>query len=194
MKIDRRDRALEYLMVSDWGLCFPSVAYRTKAILEAGGLREEEGPFGDRQLWMRIALDWDFGYIAKPLVGSRTHPDTWTRTSGPNTELTSDGRELYRVHLQTVFQQRMDFLDHAPLEHRRTKRLRALAKLQLLVKTAWGLPWSEAAVRLANLMRTYPRIVLRPELWHLVVAQLGGRRVRSALGRPSTRRGQPKQG
>ena len=52
---------------------------------------------------------------------------------------------------QTVFQQRMDFLDHAPLEPRRTKRLRALAKLQLLVKTAWGLPWSEAAVRLANL-------------------------------------------
>ena len=43
VKIDRRDRALEYLMVSDWGLCFPSVAYRTKAILEAGGLREEAG-------------------------------------------------------------------------------------------------------------------------------------------------------
>ena len=84
MKIDRRDRALEYLMVSDWGLCFPSVAYRTKAILEAGGLREEEGPFGDRQLWMRIALDWDFGYIAKPLAGFRiTSGDDHSEHRGP---------------------------------------------------------------------------------------------------------------
>ena len=88
-------------------------------------------------------------------------------------------------------------------EPRRTKRLRALAKLRFLVKrNAWGLPWSEAAVHLADLVRAYPRIVLRPELWGLVVAQLGGRRVRSvvaklggrrvrsALRRLSTRRGQ----
>jgi glycosyltransferase involved in cell wall biosynthesis len=194
VKIDRRDRALEYLMVSDWGLCFPSVAYRTKAVLEAGGLREEEGPFGDRQLWMRIALDWSFGYIAKPLVGFRTHPDTITRSIGAEHGVTSDSRELYQVLTQTIFQQRMDFLDHSPLEPHRTKRLRALAKLQLLVRTAWGLSWSAATAGLANLVRTYPRIVVRPELWHLVVAQLGGRRVRSALRRPPTRRDQPKQG
>ena len=193
VRIDRSDRALEYLMVSDWGLCFPSVAYRTKALLEAGGLREEQGPFGDRQLWMRIALDWDFGYVAKPLVGFRTHPDTWTRNIGVQHGVTSEGRELYRVHLQTLFQQRMDFLDDAPLEPRRTKRLRALTKLQLLVKTAWGLPWSEAAMRLANLVRTYPRIVLRPELWHLALAQVGGRHVRSAIRRAPARQGQPEQ-
>jgi Glycosyl transferase family 2 len=194
VKIDRRDRALEYLTVSDWGLCFPSVAYRTKAILEAGGLRQEEGPFGDRQLWMRIALDWDFGYLAKPLVGFRTHPESITRNIGARHGVTPAGRELHRAHSQTIFQQRMDFLDHAPLEARRTKRLRALGQLQLLVKSASGLPWSETAVRLANLVRTYPRIVLRPELWHVVIAQLGGRRVRSALRRPQTRRGQPARG
>ena len=194
VKIDRRDRALEYLTVSDWGLCFPSVAYRTRAILEAGGLREEQGPFGDRQLWMRIALDWDFGYLAKPLVGFRTHPESITRNIGAEHGVTPNGHELYRAHSQTIFQQRMDFLDHAPLEPRRTKRLQALAELQLLVKSASELRWSKAAVRLANLVGTYPGILLRRELWHLVVAQLGGRRVRSALRRPRARRGQPKQG
>jgi hypothetical protein len=154
-------------------------------------LREEQGPFGDRQLWMRIALDWDFGYLAKPLVGFRTHPDSITRNIGTEHGVTPNGRELYRAHSQTIFQQRMDFLDHAPLEPRRTKRLQALAELQLLVKSASELRWSKAAVRLANLVRTYPRIVLRRELWHLVVAQLGGRRVHSALRRSPTRRGQP---
>ena len=39
------------------------------------------------RLWMRMALGWDFGYIAKPLAGFRIHPDTsHQRASGPNTE------------------------------------------------------------------------------------------------------------
>jgi glycosyltransferase involved in cell wall biosynthesis len=188
VRIDRRERALEYLTVSDWGLCFPSVAYRTKAIRGAGGLREEEGPFGDRQLWMRIALGWDFGYVAEPLVGFRTHPESITRNIGAQGGVTPDGRELYRAHSRTIFQQRMDFLDDAPVEPRRRKRLRALAELQLLVKSASGLPWRETAARLAGIVQTYPRIVLRRELWHLVAAQLGGRRVHSALRRPTEAR------
>jgi glycosyltransferase involved in cell wall biosynthesis len=193
VKIDRRELALEYLMVSSWGLCFPTVAYRTKAIRDVGGLREEEGPFGDRQMWMRIALDWDFGYLAQPLVGFRTHPGTITKNIGVEHGVTSVGRELVLVYSQVIFQQRMDFLADAPLEPRRTKRLRALTRLQLLAESAWNLPWSDVAGRLVKLVRTYPRILLRPVLWRLVLAQLGGRRVRAAL-RGASMRWRPRQG
>ena len=195
VKIERRDLALERMMVSPWGLCFPSVAYRTDAIVEVGGFRQEEGAFGDIPLWMRMALGWDFGYIATPLAGFRIHPNRVTGELAAQHGVTSEGRERVLLFSQILFERRMDFLDDAPLESRRTRWLRALATLQLLKDSAaMGLPWSEAALRLAKLVRTEPRIVLRPALWRLVVAQLGGRRVRSVLRRPPTRRGQPAQG
>ena len=182
VKVERRDLALERLMVSPVGICFSSVAYRTKAIVEAGGFRQEEEPCCDLQLWMRIALDWDFGYVAEPLVGFRTHPESLTANIAAQHGVTSEGPERVLLHSQISFQRRMDFLDNAPLESRRTKRLRALATLRHLVESAGlGLPWNEALARLTKLVRTYPRIVLRPQLWRFVVAHLGGRRVRSAL-------------
>lgn len=186
--IERHDLALERMMVSRWPICFSSVVYRTKAIVEAGGIREEEEPFGDLQLWMRMALDWDFGYIAKPLAGFRLHPESASSSIGAQHGVRSDARELVVLHAQVRFQRRMNFLDDAPLESRKTKSLRALATLQLLVDSAsLGLPWSEVAARLANVVRIRPRIMLRPALWRLVVAQLGGRRVRSALRGASIR-------
>jgi glycosyltransferase involved in cell wall biosynthesis len=181
-RIDRGDRALEWLMVSGWGPCFSSIAYRTKAIVDAGGLREDEQPFCDRQMWMRIALDWDFGYIAKPLARFRTHPETIGANVLSQNGSTADKREQRRTFSEINFERRIDFLDEAPLDPWRTKRLRALATLQRLVESAnLGLPWNEAAACLVDLVRTYPRIVLRPSLWRLVLAQLGGRWVRSAL-------------
>lgn len=180
--IERGDLALERLMVSSWGLCFPSVAYRTKAIVGAGGFREEEAAFGDRRLWMRIALDWDFGYIAKPLVGFRTHPESITTNAGAQRGVASDGRERVLLYSQLNFQRRTEFLDEALLDSHIAKRLRALATLQLVVESAGlGLPFKEVAACLGRVVCTYPRIMLRRALWRLVLAQLGGRRVRSAL-------------
>jgi glycosyltransferase involved in cell wall biosynthesis len=187
--IMRRDRALEWMMFSRWALCFPTIMYRTNAIVEAEGLREEEEPFGDHELWMRIALNWDFGYIAKPLAGFRTHARTRTRTITAEDGVTVDDRSRFFRYSQIKFERRMDFLDEAQLTSSTTKRFRALATLQLLVETAAsGLRWNEAAARLAKLVQTYPRILLRSALWRLVVAQLGGRRTRSALSGARSRR------
>lgn len=193
VRVDGRTRALEYLMVSPWGLCFASVAYRTKALVDAGGFREEEGPFGDRQLWMRVALNWDFGYIPQPLVGLRTHAESVTSNIGAEDGVSPHGDDLVNRHSQVTFEARMDFLDDAPLESGCTRRLRALATLQVLVETGPGLPWSDVAVRLGILVRTYPRITLRPPFWRLVLAQLGGRRMRSALRRAWLRGGRARK-
>jgi glycosyltransferase involved in cell wall biosynthesis len=186
--IMKHDRALEWMMAFRSGPQFSTIMYRTKAIVEAGGLREEEEPFGDLELWMRIALNWDFGYIAKPLAGFREHAQTRTRTITAEDAVTFDERSRVFLYSQIKFQRRMHFLDEAQLASPTTKRFRALATLQLLVETAaLGLPWNEAAARLAKLVRTYPRILLRPALWRLVIAQLGGRRTRSALSGALTR-------
>ena len=95
MTIERRDLALERLMVSSVALCFSSVTYRTRAIVDAGGFREQEEPFCDRQLWMRMAVDWDFGYIARPLAGFRTHPEAMTTNIAAQHGVTSEGTRAF---------------------------------------------------------------------------------------------------
>jgi glycosyltransferase involved in cell wall biosynthesis len=189
VRIESRDLALERLMARRWGICFSSVAYRTGAVREAGGLREAEEPFGDGQLWMRVALDWDFAYIPRPLVGFRDHPSRLSTDFEAQLSTRSSGRGHAPPDAQIHFDRRISFLSDAPLEPRRANWLNALATLQLLVDTAaFGLSPGEVASRLASLVRKCPRIVFRPALWHLVGAQLGGRRLRSVLRESSTRR------
>ena len=52
VRLEQGEHALGRMMVSDWPICFSSVAYRTRAIIGAGGFRQDEEPFGDLQLWM----------------------------------------------------------------------------------------------------------------------------------------------
>lgn len=186
--IERHDRALERLMTSSGGLCFSSVVYRTKAIVDTGGFRQEEEPFGDLKLWMRVALNWDFAYVAKPLVGFRTHTETRTANIAGDHGVTADAREEDLMYAAINFKRRMEFLGEAPLDFQTTEGLRALAKLQLLVdRAALGLPLIEAAAGLVSLVRKHPALVLRSKLWRLVIAQLGGRRARRAVHEASAR-------
>lgn len=182
MKIERHDQALDRLMVSRWPICFASVVYRTRAVVDAGGLKEEEGAFGDLQLWMRMALRWDFGYIAEPLAGFRLHAGAISTDVGARPGAASDASDLVRRHAQARFERRINFVENAPLAPGAAHRLSALAELQLLVDTAYvGVPTREVLMRLASLVGRYPRIASRHRLWRLVAAQLGGRRVRAAV-------------
>ena len=183
VRIEPSDRVLERLMVSDWPMGFSSIVYRTKAIAAAGGLRADEEPFGDLQLWMRIALDWDFGYLAKPLSGFRLHQQTVTSEIGAREGVTSDGSELYHLYAGIRFQRRESFLASARLRPRSERRLRALATLQLLIDRALAMPGRDVMAGLGKLAWSYPRIAGRPTFWRLAAAQLGGRRARAALRR-----------
>ena len=188
--IERKDRALQRMMVSSWPICFPSVMYRTQAIVEAGGIPEGGGSFADLQLWMRIALDWDFGYIARPLAGFRLHRESASATMVTDRGAPADERELIRLHSRMRYEQRISFLDDVRLGSHQTARLRSRAALQYLIDSAGlGLPWRVVAARLATLVRTSPWILSRPALWRLVAAQLGGRYLRSVVRAASTRAG-----
>jgi hypothetical protein len=181
-------RAIEWMMSSRWGLCFPSVMYRTKAIADLGGFRDAEEPFGDRKLWLRVALKWDYGYLPTALAGFRTHAAArQQQVGGPHEESTDEQR--VRLFSQIHYQHRLDFIEESALGSDRSERLRAITTLTLLVENAaYGLPFGEVAGRLARILQAYPRIVGRAAFWRLLGAQFGGRWARAALERAAGRR------
>lgn len=186
-------RALEWLMASRWGLCFPSVVYRTKALTAAGGFRPQDEPFGDRKLWMRLACNWDFGYIAAPLVGFRAHEAAITARIATEDGSAIEARERARLYGRINFARRMEFLAETPLDERTRARLRAIATLQRLVdEAATGLPRREVNAGLVELVLDDPRTLLRPPFCRLSAAQLGGRRARAVLRAATTPKPQPR--
>jgi hypothetical protein len=173
-----RARALRRMMVAHWPMCFASVVYRTEAIVAAGGIPEDAGPFADMQLWMRIAQHADYAYLPQRLAGFRLHDQSVSVSVASKAE----AGELASAHSQMRHEQRTAFLDRARPDSREAARLRALAELTFLIERApSGLTARETAACLAGISRLWPRILLRPALWRLVVAQLGGRRLRAAF-------------
>jgi glycosyltransferase involved in cell wall biosynthesis len=177
-------RYLERSMTAVWPVCFSSAIYRTRAIVEAGGIRDDEQPFADLPMWMRIAVTWDFASLARPLVGYRDHPETASMRIGSEAGRERDGRKRILLYAQTRFDRRIAFLDQAGLSRARTRRLRSLATVSFLVESSGlGTRWVDNSTTLIRVVREYPKILLHPLVWRLVAAQLGGRQVRRALQR-----------
>ena len=175
---------LERGMASRWTLCFSSAMYRRRAIVEAGGLNADEEPFADVPMWMRIALEWDFAFLARTLAGFRLHSDTVTLRLGTNADGTIDDVERVLLFAQIMFERRAGFLATAPLPSAKARRYHALARLSLIVERS-GLiaSWTATTLELLHLVGRYPRIILQPTLWRLVLAQLGGRWMRRKIRR-----------
>ena len=170
VSIERRDRALERLMLSTWPVCFSSVMYRTEAILKAGVFEEGDEAFGDLRLWMRIAASWDFGYIAKPLTGFRVHSESLTTSLGPGQDAEDAERALKLTFAQGRFEQRTRFLDDTELEPQLAEWLRSLAAIELLAEQGdVAPPWPRALVRAARIAATSPRILRRRAFWLVVL-------------------------
>ena len=120
------------------GALFPvgRVSNRRRSSRQVDCERKKE-PFGDRQLWMRIALDWDFGYIAKPLVGFRIHPETITSEHrGPTRSDVRWARAVSSVLADPSSSNAWTSSTMPRWSPGAARRLRALAKLQLLVESA----------------------------------------------------------
>jgi glycosyltransferase involved in cell wall biosynthesis len=169
---------LERSMTST-AILLSSTTFRTQALREAGGMTTREEPFADVPLFMRIALNWDFAYVDKPLVAFRVHDDTVT------TQLASGGREqpVERDRLltygQIMFDRRVGFLEEARLPSRTTDRYRALATLRYLADRAGlGAPWRESMTEFVQIVRLYPGILGHPLGLRFLAAAFGGRRLR----------------
>jgi glycosyltransferase involved in cell wall biosynthesis len=162
--------------------CFSTVTCRTEAIRSAGGMSEEENLFGDVRLVMRIALEWDAAYIDRPLVAFRLHDASQTRTLSAGDPSGDQRRDHLLAYGQAFFDRRMRFLAEAGLPETTTNRYRALASLRFLVDRAGlGAPRLEAWTSFVQIVRLYPRILLRPLAWRFVSAQSGGRALRRVM-------------
>ena len=82
ISVESSHQFLKRSMRSTWIVCFSSAIYRTRAIVETGGLRAEEEPFSDVPMWMRIALEWEFAFLSEPLAAVRVHEKSATAGLG----------------------------------------------------------------------------------------------------------------
>ena len=169
-------------------VCFSSVTYRAVALRDAGGLVADEEPFADIPLFLRIALHWDVGYVAAPLVGFRTHPDTETSRLAAPDDIEMDSRERERTYTRIFLDRRLGFLASAPLPAGTLRRYRALAIIRFLIdRGGLGTSWSDTTRGFLDVVRQYPPILVEPLALHLVAAQLGGRWARRAVNRLRSR-------
>ena len=178
---------LERSMRSTWTICWPSALFRTRALADAGGLREDQEPMSDVPLLMRIACDWDFACLSSTLAAFRFHPHSQTAAVGSYAGTGyafSDGARMFHT-------QRLRFLNEATLPQASVDRCRSIAQdtlcrgevRQLAERGGMGTPWMSTWRMLARLLRRHPRAVLLPATWRLCGAQLGGRYAKRAAHR-----------
>jgi hypothetical protein len=169
-------------------VCWTSALFRTDVITAAERLRLEDEPFADQPLLMRIGVEWDVGWIARPLVAVRMHADAASAMFG-----LSDGNyNLDDTMPSTLLRQRLRFLDEGRLPSEQTRCYRALA-LRTYRRDTVGLLSRSVGVqrgrlptlrRLAGLARSDLRVLLVPGMVKLLAALVIGRPVQlSPLGR-----------
>jgi glycosyltransferase involved in cell wall biosynthesis len=166
-------------------VCASTVLLRTAALPQ---LRFDpiDLPAADFGLWLRIALNWDVAFLAKPLVRYRIHEASDSASWG------AAERAGYLRGFEI-------------LERTRDVKLRLLAahgdrwpdRRDLRAQTEWALHREIVnSIRSATLperrlaptvslvsrsLRRHPRLALRPEPWRLVAASLLGRRAVARL-------------
>jgi hypothetical protein len=172
---------LERCMRSDWTMCFSSATFRREALVRAGGLRPEDGVIDDLPLMMRIATDWDFAYLNRPLAVKRAHNEASSYSNG---SFTPDGWQASRSLPDLLYEYRRTFLTEANLpeiEARRLARIARLAHLSMRGSAGEGLA---ALFRdLGREIRRDRRLGLNRMTWRFIVGQLGGRRLRDGVRR-----------
>lgn len=80
-------------------VCSPSVTFHRERYQSIGGMSNDWVYASDYELWMRLSMRWNVGYIAEPLVSWRRHPQALSRRVQVHPEGAS---ETYRV-LSKVF-------------------------------------------------------------------------------------------
>ena len=193
MSVESGADYLERGMRSTWTICWASALFRTRAVADAGGLREDQEPMSDIPLLMRVACDWDFACLSSTLAAFRFHPHTQTAAVGSyegTGYVFGDSARMFHT-------QRIRFIDEAALPPESAERFRSIAEdtfcreevRGLAARGGLGAPWVSTWRRLARLLWSHPRAALLPTTWRLCGAQLGGRSAKRAAHRLRHRTG-----
>jgi glycosyltransferase involved in cell wall biosynthesis len=179
---------LERSMKSGWTACFSSANFRRGALVNAGGLRPEDGVIDDFALLMRIANDWDFAYLNRPLAVARAHEEAASSALG---SFRPGGFRSARSLADMLYEHRRKALAEVDLPESEARRLARIAEKRyrrdvlahLSMRAVTGDGSVEVFEALGREIRRDRRLALDPMTWRFVIGQLGARRVRNSLRR-----------
>jgi hypothetical protein len=170
---------LERCMTSEWTVCFSSTTFRRMALVRARGLRPEDGVIDDLPLLMRIATEWDFAYVNRPLAVKRAHSEAASSSIG---SFTPDGWRPSRSLPDVLYEYRRTFLTEADLPEVDARRLARKARAKhLSMRAGIGERPPVLFRELGREIRRDRRLLLEPLTWRFIVGQLGGRRLRDGV-------------
>jgi glycosyltransferase involved in cell wall biosynthesis len=177
---------LERSMKSGWTVCFSSATFRKAALVSGGGLRQQDGVIDDLPLLMRIAANWDFVYLNRPLVSMRAHTEASSSSLG---SFTPEGFRSSSSLAEMLYDLRQRFLAEADLPETETRRLGRLAEKayrrdrvrHLSMQATAGDGFVVTFKALGSEIRRDLRLGLDPVTWRFVAGQLGGRRIRDGI-------------
>jgi cellulose synthase/poly-beta-1,6-N-acetylglucosamine synthase-like glycosyltransferase len=179
---------LERSMKSGWTVCFSSAVFRRAALVSGGGLRPEDGDIDDLPLLMRIATNWDFAYINRPLAQIRAHFEASSSSLG---SFTANGYRSSSSLPDMLYERRRRFLTEANLSQIAARRLAGVAERthrrdrvrHLSMRATTGDKSVTVFRALGKEVRQDRRLALDPMTWRFVIGQLGGRRLRDGIRR-----------
>ncbi len=171
-------------------VCLSSAVFRKAALLSAGGWRSEDGVIDDLPLLLRVANDWDFAYLDRPLAVMQVHPEADSSSLG---SFTPDGFRSSRSLPDVVYGHRRKFLAEADLPAGEARRLTRIAErmhrrdvvAHLSMRANTGDGTVVMFKELLTELRGNPRLASDPITWRFIAGQLGGRRLRKRLRRAS---------
>ncbi len=114
-------------------ICSPSVTFRRSAYESVGGMSNEWIYAGDYELWMKLSIFFDIGYIAEPLVSWRRRPEAISKRGTISVE---GATEPYRV-INKVFASIPPERQNLQALHK--PAIRHVSTLSMTAKSLWWL-------------------------------------------------------
>lgn len=186
------EQFVERSMKNGPSVCLSSAVFRKAALVTAGGLRPDDGVIDDFPLLLRIASDWDYAYLNRPLAVMRAHDEAASSALG---SFRSGGFRSTRSLADILYEHRLKFLTEADLPESEGQRLARFARQRyrrdvlsyLSMRATTGDGSVEVFRDFGKEIRSDRRLLLDPMTWRFVVGQLGARRLRDGLRRARER-------
>ncbi len=164
-----------------------TVLYRTEAVRHVP-LDPRDFPATEFGMWLRLALDWDLAFRARPVAVYRMHEGSYTSA---NASVTGAGYIQTPETIANIRDVKLRFLavHGGRVQHaRRLRREAHRAYARQLVNWAGHATLPErdlgaTAAVLARCLRSEPRVALEPGAWRLLAGGLLGPRLADEVNR-----------